>query len=47
MDRLIYTSLGSITNQSAVRAQITNNLANVSTVGFKESFRSSQPIIRC
>jgi flagellar basal-body rod protein FlgF len=38
MDRLIYTSLGSITNQSAVRAQITNNLANVSTVGFKESF---------
>jgi len=30
--------LGSITNQTHVRAQITNNLANVSTVGFKQSF---------
>ena len=38
MDRLVFTSLGSITNQTHVRAQITNNLANVSTVGFKQSF---------
>ena len=37
MDRLVFTSLGSITNQTHVRAQITNNLANVSTVGFKLS----------
>lgn len=38
MDRLAFTALGSITNQDAARAQITNNLANISTVGFKESF---------
>ena len=38
MDRLVFTSLGSITNQTHVRAHITNNLANVSTVGFKQSF---------
>ena len=38
MDRLVFTSLGSITNQTHIRAQITNNLANVSTVGFKQSF---------
>ena len=38
MDRLAFTALGAITNQDAARAQITNNLANISTVGFKESF---------
>ena len=38
MDRLAFTSLAAVNNQSEIRAQITNNLANVSTVGFKESF---------
>ncbi len=38
MDRSVFSSLGSITNQSHLRAQITNNLANVSTVAFKQSF---------
>ena len=38
MDRLAFTSLGAVTSQSEIRAQITNNLANVSTVGFKESY---------
>ena len=37
MDRLAFTSLAAVNNQSEIRAQITNNLANVSTVGFKES----------
>ena len=38
MDRLAFTSLAAVNNQSEIRAQITNNLANVSTIGFKESF---------
>ena len=38
MDRLAFTSLAAVNNQSEIRAQITNNLANVSTVGFKESY---------
>ena len=38
MDRLAFTSLAAVENQSEIRAQITNNLANVSTIGFKESF---------
>ena len=38
MDRLAFISLAAVNNQSEIRAQITNNLANVSTVGFKESF---------
>jgi flagellar basal-body rod protein FlgF len=38
MDRLAFTSLAAVSNQSEIRAQITNNLANVSTIGFKESY---------
>jgi len=38
MDKLAFTALASINNQSHQRAQITNSLANVSTVGFKDSF---------
>ena len=38
MDRLAFTSLAAINNQAEVRAQMTNNLANVSTVGFKQTF---------
>tara|TARA_Y100000991_G_scaffold174763_1_gene136683 strand:- start:62 stop:823 length:762 start_codon:yes stop_codon:yes gene_type:complete len=38
MDRLAFTSLAAVNNQSEIRAQITNNLANVSTIGFKESY---------
>ena len=35
MDRLAFTSLAAVNNQSEIRAQITNNLANVSTIGLK------------
>ncbi|HAZ78326.1 MAG TPA: hypothetical protein DCX08_00195 [Porticoccaceae bacterium] len=38
MDKLAFTALASIRNQGQLRAQITNSLANVSTVGFKESY---------
>ena len=38
MDRLAYTSLSAVISQSEIRAQLTNSLANVSTVGFKESY---------
>jgi flagellar basal-body rod protein FlgF len=38
MDKLAFTALASINNQANMRAQITNSLANVSTVGFKDTF---------
>ena len=38
MDRLAYTSLSAVISQTEARAQLTNSLANVSTVGFKESY---------
>tara|TARA_B100001248_G_scaffold253290_1_gene230374 strand:+ start:777 stop:1538 length:762 start_codon:yes stop_codon:yes gene_type:complete len=38
MDRLAYTSLSAVVSQSEIRAQLTHSLANVSTVGFKESY---------
>ena len=38
MDRLLFSSLAAAKTQSTVRAQLTNDLANVSTPGFKKSF---------
>ena len=38
MDKLAFTALASINQQSKMRTQITNSLANVSTIGFKETF---------
>lgn len=35
MDRLVYTSLGSATSQEALRIQMANDMANLSTVGYK------------
>ena len=46
MNRLAMTSLAAIENQSKVRAQITNALANVSTTGFKESFQGATQAIK-
>lgn len=37
MDKLVYTALGAIVNQTAQRVQLTNDLANVSTIGYKRS----------
>jgi flagellar basal-body rod protein FlgF len=39
MDRLAFTSLATVQSQAKIRAQITNALANVSTVGFKDSYQ--------
>lgn len=41
MDRLIFTSLKSVTEQRVRREMLTNELANVSTVGFKRSYESA------
>lgn len=38
MDRLIFTSLSATTTGSMSRVQLTNDLANVSTTGFKRAF---------
>ena len=38
MDRLIFTSNGTINAQAMVRTALVNEMANVSTVGFKRSF---------
>ena len=38
MDRFAYTSLASITESALKRQSLVNDLANVSTVGFKRSF---------
>ena len=37
MDKLVFTALGAATNQSFQRVQLTNDLANVSTIGYKKS----------
>lgn len=41
MDRLIFTSNGTINAQAMVRTSLVNEMANVSTVGFKRSFESA------
>ena len=38
MDRLVFTSNATIAEQAVVRQSLVNELANVSTVGFKRSF---------
>ena len=38
MDRLLFQSLAAAKTQSTIRAQLTNDLANTSTPGFKKSF---------
>jgi flagellar basal-body rod protein FlgF len=38
MDRLVFTSHATINEQAVVRQTLTNELANVSTVGFKRSY---------
>jgi flagellar basal-body rod protein FlgF len=43
MDRLVYTSLGAATSQEFNRIQLTSDLANVSTTGYKRS-SSNTPV---
>jgi flagellar basal-body rod protein FlgF len=46
MDRLAFTSLKSVTEQRVRREMLTNELANVSTVGFKRSYESALRAIK-
>ena len=46
MDKLAYTALSAMQGQSVVRAAITNELANVSTVGFKKSFQIASSAVK-
>ena len=46
MDRLIYTANATLTEQSVARQVIVNELANVSTIGFKRSFEVAMTAIK-
>ena len=46
MDRLIFTSLASINERRLLREQLNNELANISTVGFKRSFDSAMTAVK-
>ena len=46
MDKLAYTALSAMQSQSVVRAAITNELANVSTIGFKKSFQIASSAVK-
>ncbi len=46
MDKLAYTALSAMQSQGTVRAAITNALANVSTVGFKDSFQIASSAVK-
>jgi flagellar basal-body rod protein FlgF len=46
MDRLIFTSLKSVTEQRVKREMLTNELANVSTTGFKRSYESAMRTVK-
>lgn len=46
MDRLTYSSLASINERRLLREQMTNDLANVSTVGFKKSFDNALTAVK-
>jgi flagellar basal-body rod protein FlgF len=46
MDRLIFTSNATINAQAMVRTALVNEMANVSTVGFKRSFETALRTIK-
>ena len=41
MDRLAWVALSKVTEDSAVRRRLTNELANVNTIGFKRSYETA------
>ena len=41
MDRLAFNAMASINEERLVRQQLTNDLANVSTVGFKKTYEAT------
>jgi len=46
MDRLAFTSLKSVTEERVRREMLTNELANITSVGFKKSFESTTRTIK-
>ena len=46
MDRLAFTAMASINERRLLREQMNNELANVSTVGFKKSFESAMVAVK-
>jgi flagellar basal-body rod protein FlgF len=46
MDRLAFTAMASINERRLLREQLNNELANVSTVGFKKSFESAMIAVK-
>jgi flagellar basal-body rod protein FlgF len=46
MDKLAFTSLAAVQSATQIRAQITNSMANVSTVGFKDSYEVAAQAIK-
>jgi flagellar basal-body rod protein FlgF len=46
MDRLAFTSLKSVTEERVRREMLTNELANITSVGFKKSFESATRTIK-
>ncbi len=46
MDRLAFTAMASINERRLLREQLNNELANVSTVGFKKSFESAMVAVK-
>ena len=41
MDKLVFTALNTLSAQRFERQSITNELANLSTVGFKKSYETA------
>ena len=46
MDRLAFTSLKSVTEERVRREMLTNELANITSVGFKRSFESTMRTVK-
>jgi flagellar basal-body rod protein FlgF len=46
MDRLAFTAMASINERRLLREQLNNELANVSTVGFKKSFDNAMVAVK-
>ena len=46
MDRLAFTAMASINERRLLREQLNNELANVSTVGFKKSYESAMVAVK-
>ena len=46
MDRFAFTSMASINERRVLREQLNNELANVSTVGFKKSYENAMIAVK-